>query len=458
MDEPKQTAKKALEPMQVVYPNAAGLDIGSSEIMVAIPPDREGETVRGFATYTPDLKKLADWLAESRVTHVAMESTGVYWIPIYELLEERGFEVIVVNARQIKNPPGRKSDVKDCQWIQRLHSYGMLSGSFRPGADMRTLRAYLRHRDNLIEDRAKHVQYMQKALVQMNLQLGQVLSDLTGKTGMDILRAIVAGEHNPIALAQLRHGRCQHPQEDLIKALTGHYRKEHLFVLKQALSMYDSFSQQLLECDQEIERLLEEIKPILPDDLPPIPPNPKPNSNCKNAPHYDARTSMYQLARVDLIAIPGMNENLLQKILSEVGTDMSRFQTVKHFCSWLGLAPHNAISGGRVLYSHTLQNHNRAGQAFRMAAQAVSRGKSVYSEFYRRVRSRSGSKEAIVATAHKIARTFYFMLKRQQSFIQPDLQSYMLAQREKDIHRLQIKAAKFGFSLQPAEVAQLCYE
>lgn len=450
MNEKKETAKKALEPMQVVYPHAAGLDIGSSEIMVAIPPDREGETVRGFGTYTPDLKQLADWLAANEVTHVAMESTGVYWIPIYELLEERGFEVIVVNARHIKNPPGRKSDVKDCQWIQRLHSYGMLSGSFRPGANMCTLRAYLRHRDNLIEDRAKHIQYMQKALVQMNLQLDQVLSDLTGKTGLDILHAIAAGENNPVVLAQLRRGTCQHTQDDLVKALTGHYRKEHIFVLKQALAMYDTFSQRLQECDQEIEILLEEIKPELPDDFPPLPPNPKPNSHCKNAPSYDARASMYALAGVDLISIPGMNENLLQKILSEVGTDMSRFETEKHFCSWLGLAPHNAISGGRVLYSHTLKNHNRAGQAFRMAAQAVSRGKSVYSEFYRHVRARSGSKEAIVATAHKIARTFYFMLKRRQPYIQPDLQNFLKLQREKDILRLQSKAAKLGFTLQPA--------
>jgi len=453
MDEQKKAKKQVLEPLQVVYPNAAGLDIGSTEIMVAIPPDREGETVRGFGTYTPDLAALADWLAQNHVTHVAMESTGVYWIPIYELLEERGFEVIVVNARHIKHPPGRKSDVKDCQWIQRLHSYGMLSGSFRPGADMCTLRAYLRHRDNLIEDRAKHIQYMQKALLQMNIQLGQVLSDLTGKTGLDILHAIAVGEHDPVVLVRMRRGRCQHSQEDLIKALTGHFRQEQLFILKQALALYDTFTERLLECDQEIERLLDQIKPSFPDDLPPLPPDPKPNSHCKNAPHYDARSSMYALAGVDLIAIPGMNENLLQKILSEVGTDMSRFETVKHFCSWLGLAPHNAISGGRILYSHTLHNHNRAGQCFRLAAQAVSRGKTVFSEFYRRVRARSGPKEAIVATAHKIARTFYFMLKRHQPFRQLDLESYLAIQRAKDIHRLQVKAAKLGFSLLPAEPA-----
>lgn len=444
---------KAQAALQIVFPNAAGLDIGASEIMAAIPPDREGVTVRGFGTYTPDLAALADWLKEEGVTHVAMESTGVYWIPVFELLEERGFEVIVVNARHIKHPPGRKSDVMDCQWIQQLHAHGMLRGSFRPEADMCTLRAYLRHRDNLLEDRAKHIQYMEKALLQMNLQLGQVLSDLTGETGLAILHAIVGGEHDPLVLARMRHGNCKHSQEDLIKALTGHYRKEHLFVLKQALEMFETFSQRLRECDQEIERLLEEIKPELPDDFPPLPPDPKPNSHSKNAPSYDARALLYPLAGVDLMAIPGMNEILLQKILAEVGLDMSRFPTVKDFCSWLGLAPHNAISGGRILYSHPLKNHNRAGQCFRLAARAVSRGQTVYSEFYRHIRARSGAKEANVATAHKIARTFYFMLLRGQPFLAPDPQTYLQVQREKDIRRLQAKAAKYGFCLQPAQAA-----
>jgi transposase len=400
---------KAQAALQIVFPNAAGLDIGANEIMVAIPPDREGKTVRGFGTYTPDLVALADWLKEVGVTHVAMESTGVYWIPIFELLEERGFEVIVVNARQIKHPPGRKSDVMDCQWIQQLHAHGLLRGSFRPQAEMCILRTYLRHRDNLLEDRAKHIQYMEKALLQMNLQLSQVLSDLTGETGLAILHAIVEGEHDARVLAKMRHGNCKHSQEDLVKALTGHYRQEHLFVLKQSLEMFESFSQRLQECDQEIERLLEEMQPELPDDFPPLPPDPKPNSHSKNAPSYDARALLYPLAGVDLTAIPGMNQLLLQKILSEVGLDMSRFPTAKHFCSWLGLAPHNAISGGRILYSHTLKNHNRAGQCFRLAARAVSRGNTVYGEFYRRVRARSGAKEANVATAHKIARTFYYM-------------------------------------------------
>jgi transposase len=453
-----KTASRAHQPkaqaaLQIVFPNAAGLDIGASEIMVAIPPDREGVTVRGFGTYTPDLAALADWLKEGGVTHVAMESTGVYWIPIFELLEDRGFAVIVVNARHIQHPPGRKSDVMDCQWIQQLHAHGMLRGSFRPDANMCTLRAYLRHRDNLLEDRAKHIQYMEKALLQMNLQLGQVLSDLTGETGLAILHAIVGGEHDPLVLSSMRHGNCKHAPADLIKALTGHYRKEHLFVLRQALEMFETFSQRLRECDQEIERWLEEIKPEPPDDFPRLPPDPKPNSHSKNAPSYDARALLYPLAGVDLMAIPGMNEILLQKILAEVGLDMSRFPTVKDFCSWLGLAPHNAISGGRILYSHTLKNHNRAGQCFRLAARAVSRGKTVYSEFYRHIRARSGSKEANVATAHKIARTFYYMLQRGQPFHAPDPQTYLLFQREKDIRRLQARAAKYGYCLQPTQVA-----
>lgn len=436
---------------EMVYPHAAGLDIGATEIMAALPPEQGGETVRAFGTYTPDLRALVAWLKAHGITHVAMESTGVYWIPIFEMLEEAGFEVIVVNPRQTKQVPGRKSDVQDCQWIQRLYSHGLLSASFRPDADMAILRTYLRQRDNLIEERAKQIQYMEKALLQMNVQLGQVVSDLTGKTGLAIMRAIVQGEHRPKELVKLRDGGLKSSQDDLIKALTGHYRKEHLFVLRQALRMFDSYSDRISECDQEIERFLNDIQPPSDPELPPLPPDPKPNSNCKNKPQYDARAALYPLTGVDLIAIPGLNENLLQKILSEVGLDMTRFPTVKEFCSWLGLAPHNAISGGRVLYSHTLKNHNRAGQAFRMAAQAVSRGKTVYSEFYRRVRSRSGAKEAIVATAHKIARTFYFMLLRKQPFNQPDLETYLQNQRDKELKRLQHRAAKLGYSLLPTE-------
>jgi len=442
-------SKKTLDELTMANPNAAGLDIGSTEIWAAVPANREGETVRCFGTYTSDLLELADWLQALGIQTVAMESTGVYWIPVFEILEERGLEVLVVNARHIKNVPGRKSDVQDCQWVQRLHSYGLLRGSFRPQVEIASLRAYLRHRDSLIEHRAAHIQHMQKALLQMNIQLTQVLSDITGVTGLAILRAIVAGVRNPHALAQLRHGRCEHPPEELVKALTGHYRAEHVFALKQALALFDAYTQQLCECDEEIQRQFENFKPDLPDDLPPLPPNPKPGSHSKNAPAYDVRSLLYPKVGVDLFAIPGMNAVLVQTVLTEVGLDMSRWPTAKHFCSWLGLAPHNGISGGKVLYSHIPNTQNRAGQAFRLAAQAVSRGKTVYSEFYRRVRARSGPKQAIVATAHKIARTFYYMLKRRQPFQSMDIEEYHRRQREKDVQRLSRNAARLGFQIQP---------
>lgn len=445
-----QANPKKTDELAAINPHAAGLDIGSAEIWAAIPADREGETVRCFGTYTTDLMELAGWLQGQGIQTVAMESTGVYWIPVFEILEEQGLEVLVVNARHIKNVAGRKSDIQDCQWIQRLHAYGLLRGSFRPPAELASLRAYLRQRSSLIEHRAAHIQHMQKALLQMNVQLTQVLADITGETGLAILRAIVAGERSPHSLARLRRGPCKHSPEELAKALTGHYRPEHVFALKQALALFDAYTQQLRECDEEIQRQFTNFKPDPPDDLPPLPPDPKPGSHSKNAPAYDVRALLYPKVGVDLFAIPGMNAVLVQIILTEAGLDMSRWPTHKHFCSWLGLAPHEGISGGKVLYSHVPKTHNRAGQAFRLAAQTVSRGKTVYSEFYRRVRARSGPEQAMVATAHKIARTFYYVLKRRQPFQSVDIEEYHRRQREKDIHRLARNAARLGFQIQPA--------
>jgi transposase len=439
--------------LSVVHPQAAGLDIGSEEIWACIPagPEDEDARVRCFGTFTADLYALAGWLLAHQIETVAMESTGVYWIPVFEILEERGLQVLVVNARQIKHVPGRKSDIQDCQWIQQLHAYGLLNGSFRPEAEIVALRAYLRQRAMLLEHRAAHIQHMQKALVQMNVQLSQVLSDISGGTGLAIIRAIVAGERSPQRLAQLRHARCERGAADLVQALSGHYRPEHVFALKQALALFDVYTAQLHECDQEVQRQFANIKPVPPDQLPPLPPNPKPGSHSKNAPDYDLRAELYRISGVDLVAIPGMNSVLVQSVIAEVGTDLSDFATVKAFCSWLGLAPHNAVSGGRVLVSHALNTHNRAGQAFRLAAQAVSRGKTVYSEFYRRVRARSGSAQAIVATAHKIARTFYFMLTRRQPFQTTDMEEYARRQREQDLQRLHRFAAKLGLVVSEAQ-------
>jgi transposase len=442
-----RTESVALEGMPVVNPNAAGLDIGLEEIWASVPTDRDTLAVRRFGTYTPDLHALADWLVKCGIQTIAMESTGVYWIPVYEILEARGVQVYVVNARQIRHVPGRKSDVQDCQWIQRLHTCGLLSGSFRPEAEMCVLRAYLRHRADLIQHRAAHIQHMQKALQQMNVQLTQVLSDITGVTGLAIIRAMLAGERDPRHLAHLRDRRCAKPEAEIVKALTGNYRPEHVFALKQALALYDAYTEQLRECDHEIERQFSVLKPVHDGDLPPLDRSDKRNTHSKNAPGYDSRSLLYQLLGVDLVAISGLHASTVETIISEVGTDMSRWATDKHFCSWLGLAPHHDISGGKILRSRTLKTNNRAGQAFRLAARSVSRTQSVFGAFFRRMRAKQGPKKAIVATAHKIARTFYAMLKHRRPFQDIGADEYDTRERKREIARLQKRAAKLGFSL-----------
>jgi len=433
--------------MRCVHANAAGLDLSQTEIWAAVPSDRTPTPIRKFGTFTPDVLALADWLTACHIDTVAMEATGVFWIPVYEVLEAKGFQLFVVNARHIKNVPGRKSDVQDCQWIQYLHSVGLLSRSFRPDAEMATLRAYLRHRAALLDGRAAHIQHMQKALQQMNLQLTQVLSDITGSTGLAIIRAIIAGDRDPQHLAQFRDRRCARDEADIAKALTGNYRPEHVFALKQALALYDDYTGYVQECDAEIEQYITSVVPDT-DDLPPLPPSTKRDSNSKNAPSYDARTLLYRLTGVDLVAISGLNEITVQTIVAEVGLDMNRWPTEKHFCSWLGLAPHNDISGGKVLRSRTLRARNAAGQAFRLAAQAVSRSpKSVFAAFFRRVKGRLGTQQAMVATAHKIARTFYHILKNRTEFQDIGAAEYDRQAAERELAHIRQRAKKLGYTL-----------
>ena len=373
-------------------------------------------------------------------------------IPIYEVLEARGFEVCVVNARHFKNAPGRKSDIQDCQWLQELHSVGLLRGSFRPADEVVVLRAYLRQRAELITQRAVHIQHMQKALLQMNVQLTQAVQDVTGVTGLNIIRAIVAGERDPQKLAALRQPGVKKTEVQIARALTGNYRAEHVFALKQALGLYDTYTAYLRECDAEIERQFANVKPI-DEDLPPLPPTEKTNSHSKNAPSYDARSYLYQMTGVDLVAISGLNESTVQTIISEIGSDLSAFPSEQQFCSWLGLAPHNDISGGRVLKSRTLKTHNRAGQAFRMAAQSVSRSpNSAFGAFYRRMKARLGGKQAIVATAHKIARTFYHMLKHRVAFHDLGGEEYERRAKERELRHLDTRASKLGLKLVPADM------
>jgi len=448
---------KPAEPIEIVHPNAAGLDIGAREIWVCVPPDRDEEAVRAFGTFTPDLDRLADWLVSCRIDTVAMESTGLYWLPIFEILEARGLKVCLVNARHIKNVPGRKSDVQDCQWIQKLHTLGLLTASFRPDAEMCVLRAYLRHRAQLIQHRSPHVMHMQKALTQMNIQLAQVVRDMMGETGQRILRAIVAGERDSLKLAQYRDPRCKSSEETLAKALTGDWKAEHLFALQQSLELYDFYTRQLAACDAEIMGQFSLMKPrweIVPAgetaDAPTTAPKKYKN---KNDLAFDGQTEIMHLTGIDLSAIPGIGVSLALNILSEIGTDMSRWPTAKHFASWLGLAPHNDISGGKVLRSRTLPTANRAGQAFRQAATVVSRTNTSLGAFYRRKRAHGGPQFAQVATAHEIARLVYYLLAHHVPYAELGTQAYEQKQRDRELANLRKKTAKLGVTVVVPESA-----
>jgi len=438
-----------LDSLKQLNLNAAGLDIGATEIWACVPEERDEQPVRPFATFTVDLYALADWLQACGIETVAMESTGVYWIPIYEILEERGFTVYLVNARHIKNVPGKKSDVLDCQWIQQLHTYGLLQASFRPEAEMCELRSYIRHRNNLIRYRSAHIQHMQKALHLMNVQLPHVISDITGQTGMQIIRAIVAGEHDPVRLARYRDPRCASSETEIAKALTGNYRPEHLFALQQSLELYDVYNQQIRACDREIEQKYAAIEPVIDIEADPLPPA-NGLRRSKNEPEFDLRTALYKLTGVDLTRIDGLRALSVQQIIAETGVDMSRWPTVKHFSSWLTLAPHNDISGGVVLRSGTLKSKNRAAQAFRMAAQSVGRSQSALGAFFRRMRAKLGTPKAITATAHKLARIFYHMLKYKEEYVDPGQDYYERTYQDRLLKNLRRKAKELGMDLVPS--------
>ena len=344
--------------------NAAGIDVGATSHYVAVPADRAEQSVQEFEAFTTDLYRLADWLAECGVETVVMESTGVYWIPLFGVLEERGFEVILVDPRRIKNVPGRKTDVRDCQWLQQLHTYGLLSGAFRPEGEIRCLRSYLRQRAMLVEYAAQHVQHMQKALTQMNVKLHHVIRDITGKTGMDITEAIVGGERDPRKLARLRDRRIKADEATIARSLRGHWREEHIFELTQALELYRLYHDKIAECDREIEAQLERFEDR--SDGEPPPPNGKKRSQ-GNAPRFDIQGHLYRMTGVDLTRIDGIDGFTALKVISEIGTDMAKWPSAKHFASWLGLSPNNRITGGKVISSKTKPSASRAAAALRLA-------------------------------------------------------------------------------------------
>jgi transposase len=440
--------KRNLDELACVHPNAAGLDIGSEEIVVAVPSDRDPQPVRVFQTFTADLHTLVAWLVACGIDTVAMESTGVFWIPIYELLEAAGIVPYLVNARHVKTVPGRKTDWNDAQWLQKLHALGLLQGSFRPDAEIRTLRTLARYRAELIERRAPHITHMIQALKHMNIQLNLVLTDITGMSGMAMLRAIIAGERDPMRLAAFRQPGCKHAEAEIVKALTGTWDDAQLFILKQSVDMFDYFTTKLVECDAQLERHYQAMKSrgepnaALPDLAPA-----KGESKSKNAMSFNARAQLARVVGVDLVATMGISASIAQTIVSEVGTDMERFPTVKHFCSWLGLAPHNDISGGKVLRSRTMKIHSRANQAFRQAAHSVTRSHSSLGAYYRAMRARLGPKQAIVATAHKIARIVYHLLKTGEPYREESDVEYDRKRQERERKHLERRAQKLGYTL-----------
>ena len=427
-----------------VFPNAAAVDVGASSHWVAVPPHQGDDPVHEYGAMTDDLNAMADWLLACGVDTVALESTGVYWIPVFEVLEQRGLKVFLVDARQMKYVPGRKSDVQDCQWLQKLMSLGLLRAACRPDVEVCVGRAVARQREVLIADQSSWVQRMQKALVQMNIQLTEVLSDVMGMTGQAIIRAIVAGERDPKVLARHRNARVKASAEDITKALTGNWREEHLFVLSQALGVYDDIAKHLAVCETKLQGLLNKLGQAQIDL------GKAPRAGSKLRAEFDVRQILANWAGVDLTRINGLAATTVMKILTEIGPDLGRFETVKHFCSWLGLCPATKISGGKVLSSGTKRSANRARQALKMAAMSLSHSDSALGAFYRRLCGRMDKPRANTATAHKLARMVYFMLTRGQAFVDQGQHHYEEQQRQRSVAALKRRAASLGFVVTPA--------
>jgi len=430
------------EALTITHPNAAGIDIGSASHFVAVPPDRDDEPVREFPSFTADLNAMADWLKSCGVEIVAMESTGVYWIPAFELLEARGFKVLLVNARHVKNVSGRKSDVLDCQWLQQLMTYGLLAGAFRPAEQICVLRSLWRQRSGLLRDQARKVQHMQKALTQMNIQLANVISDVVGETGLKILRAIDAGERDGHVLAALKGGRIQASEEEIAKSLQGTWRPEHLFALKQALATFDFIGTQLAEVDREVELQMERLK-VQDDD----PPKGKRRGRAKNAPRFDLRSQLFKMCGVDLTRIDGIDVTTALTVISEIGSDLGRFPTVGQFTSWMGLCPGTKITGGKVMSSKTKRCANRAAQALRMAAAALRSSQSALGAYFRRMCARMDKPKAIAAAAHKLARLIYTMLTKGEAYTDQGQDYYEKRYRDHMVNQLTKRAEKLGLKM-----------
>jgi transposase len=455
---PLRPTKKG-EDLAVTQRHAAGIDVHAAVHFVAVPaadvpagfvnPDAQLPAgVRKFGTNTSDLEALAAWLKDCHVTTVAMESTGVFWIPLFDLLASRGFEVILVDPRQTKHAPGRpKSDVLDCQWIRRLHSYGLLTASFRPSDEIVRWRGYQRQREMLIRYAAQHIQHMQKVLEEMNVKLTEVVSDIVGQTGLKIIKAIVAGERDPQRLARHRHERCKATEAEIASALYGNWRPEHLFALRQALKLYEFYQRQLRECEKQIEACLRGLADKSQGK--PLPANQRRRKPEKNEVRFGARSLLFRVAGVDLTQIEGISETTALVILSEIGLDMSKFPHEKNFVSWLGLCPLHRGSAGKIFRRRIRRGANRAARALRMAAQGCHHAHNALGAFYRRIQARGGGAKAIVATARKLAERVYRLLRYGQDYVRQSAEAYEQAYQLRLVKSLSKKAASLGYKLVP---------
>ena len=433
--------------LDIVHPDAAGIDIGGGEHWAAISPDRDAEPVRCFDCFTQDLQQMADWLISRGVRSVAMQSTGVYWIPVFEILQQNGLEVYLVNARHTKNLPGRKSDIAECQWLLKLHTFGLLNNSFQPSDEVRRARTMWRHRGGLVAQASSAIQRMQKTLTEMNIQLSNVLSDLSGVSGMAIVQAILDGKRDPRALAELADPQVKASKDVIAKSLEGNWRHELLFVLKQEVELYRIYHEKIGACDRELRQHLQTMEPKVDLQAQPLGPRPKGKRARGNAPKFDLRTELYRITGVDWAQVDGVDVQVAQSVIAEVGVDLREFPTENNFASWLGLCPTNETSGGKVLNRRTPKVINRAKIAFRQAAHALLRSQSYLGAQYRRLRTRLGAPKAITAMARKLACLFYRLLTKGQQYVDKGTEYYEQRHRDHQIRLLMRKAEKLGLQV-----------
>jgi len=445
----KKSAGKSVDwkALEIMHPDAAGIDVGGTEHRVAVSPDRDAEPVRCFGCFTADVRKMAEWLVEKGVRSVAMQSTGVYWMPVFEVLEQHGFEVYLVNARHTKNLPGRKSDIQECQWLLKLHAFGLLNNSFQPTDEIRVARSLWRQRGNLTAAASSSIQRMQKVLIEMNIQLSTVLSDLSGVSGMKMLREILAGERDPWKLAALARPEVEASRAQIAKSLEGNWREELLFILRQEVETYEFYQHKIADCDRQLRQHLQSFGSKVDPTAQPMGPKPKGKKDSKNAPKFDLRSELYRITGIDWAQVNGLNVLTAQTVITEAGADLKAFPSEKQFTSWLGLCPTNETSGGKVLNRRTRKVVNRAANAFRNAASTLRSSQSYLGAQYRRLRTRLGAPKAVTAMARKLACLFYRLIKHGQQYVDKGLEYYETKYREQQIQALSKRAHKLGLQL-----------